>query len=144
MQHALYIQKPSEQQVLEGSGLIVPKRHAPDVFSLTAGEWSDTQELLLKAKAYLEERYGHDGYSVGWNTGKTGGQSIPHAHLHVIPRFADELHAGKGIRHWIKQQEQSTNSLAVHNSVTQKYVTLLMKPIKKAMQNQQIRRCHLN
>lgn len=100
-----YIQKPSEQQVLEGSGLIVPKRHAPDVFSLTAEEWRDTQQLLLKAKAYLEERHGHDGYSVGWNTGKTGGQSIPHAHLHVIPRFADELHAGKGIRHWIKQQD---------------------------------------
>lgn len=100
-----YIQKPSEQQVLEGSGLIVPKRHVQDVFSLTAEEWSDTQELLLKAKVYLEERYGHDGYSVGWNTGKTGGQSIPHAHLHVIPRFADELHAGKGIRYWIKQQD---------------------------------------
>ncbi|WP_318617824.1 HIT family protein [Sporosarcina sp. YIM B06819] len=100
-----YIQKPSEQQVLEGSGLIVPKRHAVDVFSLTAEEWSDTQELLLKAKVHLEGRHGHDGYSVGWNTGKTGGQSIPHAHLHVIPRFSDEPHAGKGIRYWIKQQD---------------------------------------
>ncbi|AMQ04868.1 HIT domain-containing protein [Sporosarcina sp. FSL K6-1540] len=99
-----YIQKPSEQTVLEGSGLIVPKRHAVDVFSLTAQEWIDTQELLMKVKAYLEERYGHDGYSVGWNTGKTGGQSISHAHLHVIPRFADEPYAGKGIRHWIKQE----------------------------------------
>ncbi len=99
-----YIQKPSEQTVLEGSGLIVPKRHAVDVFSLTAEEWIDTQELLMKAKVYLEERYGHDGYSVGWNTGKTGGQSIPHAHLHVIPRFADEPYAGKGIRYWIKQE----------------------------------------
>ena len=99
-----YIQKPSEQTVLEGSGLIVPKRHAVDVFSLTAQEWIDTQELLMKAKGYLEERYGHDGYSVGWNTGKTGGQSIPHAHLHVIPRFEDEPYAGKGIRYWIKQE----------------------------------------
>lgn len=98
-----YIQKSSEQTVLEGSGLIVPKRHAVDVFSLTAQEWCDTQELLMKAKDYLEERYGHDGYSVGWNTGETGGQSIPHAHLHVIPRFADEPYAGKGIRYWIKQ-----------------------------------------
>ncbi|MEK5036796.1 HIT family protein [Sporosarcina sp. FSL K6-3457] len=105
-----YIQKPSEQQVLEGSGLIVPKRHAPDVFLLTKEEWRDTQELLLKAKSYLEESYGHDGYSVGWNTGKTGGQSIPHAHLHVIPRFADEPHAGKGIRHWIKQENNRRHS----------------------------------
>ncbi|HJF33703.1 MAG TPA: HIT family protein [Sporosarcina psychrophila] len=100
-----YIQKSSEQTVLEGSGLIVPKRHAVDVFSLTAEEWIDTQELLIKAKDYLEERNGHDGYSVGWNTGKTGGQSIPHAHLHVIPRFSDEPYAGKGIRYWIKQND---------------------------------------
>lgn len=98
-----YIQKPSEQTVLEGSGLIVPKRHAVDVFSLTVQEWIDTQELLMKAKSYLEDRYGHDGYSVGWNTGKSGGQSIMHAHLHVIPRFVDEPYAGKGIRFWIKQ-----------------------------------------
>ncbi|MFC5602080.1 HIT family protein [Sporosarcina koreensis] len=101
----VYIQKPSEQTVLEGSGLIIPKRHAADVFSLTAEEWRDTQELLLKAKTYLEERYDHEGYSVGWNTGEVGGQSIPHAHLHVIPRFADEPLAGKGIRHWIKQKD---------------------------------------
>lgn len=105
-----YIQKPSEQQVLEGSGLVVPKRHAQDVFSLTAEEWGDTQELLLKAQAYLEEHYGHDGYSVGWNTGKTGGQSIPHAHLHIIPRFSDEPHAGKGIRYWIKQEDNRRHS----------------------------------
>lgn len=107
-----YIQKPSEQKVLEGSGLIVPKRHAVDVFSLTAEEWQDTQELLLKAKAYLEEQFGHEGYTVGWNTGEVGGQSIPHAHLHVIPRFADEPLAGKGIRYWIKQKENSRNTLS--------------------------------
>ena len=58
----------------------------------------------MKAKVYLEELYRHEGYSVGWNTGKTGGQSILHAHLHVIPRFADEPYAGKGIRSWIKQE----------------------------------------
>ena len=94
-----YIQKPSEQKVLEGSGLNRSETACSRcIFINCAEEWSDTQELLLKAKAYLEERYGHDGYSVGWNTGKTGGQSIPHAHLHVIPRFADEPYAGKGIR----------------------------------------------
>ncbi|QTD39672.1 HIT family protein [Sporosarcina sp. Te-1] len=102
-----YIQKPSEQTILEGSGLIVPKRHVPDVFGLTEQEWRDTQELLLKAKAYLEERYDHEGYSVGWNTGEVGGQSIMHAHLHVIPRFADEPFVGKGIRYWIKQDENA-------------------------------------
>lgn len=45
-----------------------------------------------------------DGFNVGWNCFAAGGQSIPHAHLHVIPRFRDEPFAGKGIRHWLKSE----------------------------------------
>jgi diadenosine tetraphosphate (Ap4A) HIT family hydrolase len=100
-----YIQKKSQQTVLEGSGLIIPKKHHQNVFELTDAEWNDTRELLHKAKELLDKTYEPEGYSVGWNTGEVGGQSIPHAHLHVIPRFKDEPYAGKGIRHWIKQPE---------------------------------------
>ncbi|MEH7886272.1 HIT family protein [Bacillus sp. JJ1609] len=100
-----FIQKESEQQVLLGSGLIIPKRHKSDVFQLSAQEWTDTQELLHRAKEMMDQQYMTDGYSVGWNTGEAGGQSIFHAHLHVIPRFRDEPYAGRGIRYWIKQKE---------------------------------------
>ncbi|UYZ21284.1 HIT family protein [Mesobacillus jeotgali] len=100
-----FIQKESEQQVLQGSGLIIPKLHKQNVFELSDQEWKDSRELLLGAKKILDDQYAPDGYSVGWNTGKAGGQSIFHAHLHVIPRFEDEPLAGKGIRYWIKQEE---------------------------------------
>ena len=80
------IQKGSEQEVLKGSGLIVPKIHRQTVFDLTDQEWKDTKYLLQKAKQLLDETYAPGGYSVGWNTGEVGGQSIPHAHLHIIPR----------------------------------------------------------
>ena len=30
--------------------------------------------------------------------------TVFHAHLHVIPRYAGEPHAGKGIRHWLKRE----------------------------------------
>ena len=46
-----------------------------------------------------------DGYTVGWNVHPVGGQTVPHAHLHVIGRFADEPLAGKGLRHALKQPE---------------------------------------
>ncbi|HCR18189.1 MAG TPA: hypothetical protein DIU35_11970 [Candidatus Latescibacteria bacterium] len=38
-----------------------------------------------------------------WNEGEIGGQEIFHVHLHVIPRFADEPYAGRGILYWLKQ-----------------------------------------
>ncbi|GAM12953.1 HIT family protein [Mesobacillus selenatarsenatis] len=100
-----FIQKESEQQVLQGSGLIIPKLHKRDVFELSEQEWKDSRDLLLGAKKILDQKFAPDGYSVGWNTGRAGGQSIFHAHLHVIPRFKDEPLTGKGIRYWIKQKE---------------------------------------
>jgi len=61
--------------------------------------------MLQRVKVLLDNEYAPDGYNVGWNVGSVGGQHIFHAHFHVIPRFADEPFAGKGIRHWLKQPE---------------------------------------
>lgn len=103
--HCYYIQKKSVQRSLEGSGLIIPKAHKQTVFDLSEAEWEETYELLQRVKDYIDEYFQPEGYNVGWNVGQVGGQSIPHAHLHVIPRYRDESFAGKGIRYWIKQPE---------------------------------------
>lgn len=94
-----------EQDVLVGSGVIVPKQHRATTFDLTSSEWHDTYALLHEAKAFLEETYGPDGYTLGWNVGTASNQTVPHAHLHVIPRYASGPHAGKGLRHWLKRPE---------------------------------------
>ena len=99
----LFLQMP--QEVLVGSGVIVPKAHRETVFDLTANEWQDTYDMLQRVKVLLDNEYAPDGYNVGWNVGSVGGQHIFHAHFHVIPNFADEPFAGKGIRHWLKQPE---------------------------------------
>lgn len=100
-----FIQQP--KKVLVGSGFIVPKRHRETVFDLTVEEWVATFALLKEAKQLIEERHDPQGYNVGWNNGSVAGQSVPHVHLHVIPRFEDEPHAGRGIRYWIKQPENA-------------------------------------
>lgn len=97
----LFLQQP--QRILPGSGIIVPRAHRETVFDLSREEWDATQRLLAEVKALLDERHTPQGYNVGWNVGSVGGQEVFHAHLHVIPRFADEPLAGKGIRYWLKQ-----------------------------------------
>lgn len=92
----------TEDPVLVNSLMILPLRHVEDPFLFSPEEWVATHDLLLKAKEMLDLDH-PDGYSVGWNVGVTGGQSIPHAHLHVIGRYADEPFAGQGIRHALKQ-----------------------------------------
>ena len=74
-------------------------------FDLTPQEWAATYDLLQRAKALLDAAHHPEGYNLGWNVGYIGGQDISHAHLHVIPRFGDEPHAGKGIRYWLKQAD---------------------------------------
>lgn len=92
------------QAILIGSGLIIPKAHCETVFDLTETEWVATFALLREVKHLLDRVYAPQGYNVGWNAGSVGGQELFHAHLHVIPRYADEPYAGKGIRYWLKQE----------------------------------------
>jgi len=61
--------------------------------------------ILKESKEIIDNEFKPDGYNVGWNCGSVGGQHIFHSHLHVIPRFADEPFAGKGIRNWFKSKE---------------------------------------
>jgi diadenosine tetraphosphate (Ap4A) HIT family hydrolase len=100
--HCLFLQQP--EPVLIGSGIIIPRQHRETVFELTAEEWNATFSLLIQAKAWLDQHYAPAGYNIGWNCGQVGGQEVFHAHLHVIPRYSDEPLAGKGIRHWLKQE----------------------------------------
>ncbi|MBP9708950.1 MAG: HIT domain-containing protein [Oligoflexales bacterium] len=98
----LYVEIPHE--IMQGWGLILPKSHKQTLFELSPKEFSDTHQLLLYAKTRIDNLYKPQGYNVGWNVGKFGEQETMHAHLHVIPRFKDEPLAGKGIRHWFKQE----------------------------------------
>lgn len=101
--YAIFIQ--TEQPILIGSGLIIPRSHSETVFDLTEVEWCETYTLLQQVKTLLDGQYEPDGYNIGWNSGTVAGQDVFHAHLHVIPRFKDEPLAGKGIRWWLKQAE---------------------------------------
>jgi diadenosine tetraphosphate (Ap4A) HIT family hydrolase len=105
--YCMFLQKSEE--VLIGSGIIVPIKHRETVFELTHAEWIATFQLLKEVKKLLDNKHRPQGYNVGWNVGEAGGQEIFHAHLHIIPRYEDEPFAGKGIRYWMKQPENKRN-----------------------------------
>lgn len=100
----LFITRP--EPVLNG-GMVIPRAHRPTAFDLTPAEWHATYELLQQVKVHLDATLVPQGYNIGWNVGAVGGQEVFHAHLHVIPRFSDEPYAGRGIRYWLKQRENT-------------------------------------
>ena len=74
-----------------GHVLVVPRRHVADFFDMTAAEKASVIELLDKAKAFISAEYKPDGYNVGVNVGRAGGQSRMHVHVHLIPRYAGDV-----------------------------------------------------
>ncbi|GEN46871.1 hypothetical protein AHA02nite_26470 [Alkalibacillus haloalkaliphilus] len=106
--HCMFLQlnQSKEKGVqLEGSGLIVPRKHRETAFDLTREEWEATYDLLHKVKEHIDQHHHPQGYNVGWNCGEVGGQHIFHAHLHVLPRYESEPLSGKGIRYLFKSKE---------------------------------------
>ncbi len=93
-----------KNNILRGSYVIIPKSQVITPFELSKEEWMDTFYLLQEIKEYIDGKYKPDGYNIGWNVGKVGGQSVAHAHLHILPRYKDEPLAGKGIRFMFKQE----------------------------------------
>lgn len=86
----------------EGSAMVLPVAHRSTVFDLDDGEWAATLRLLRAVKVTVTEHYHPAGWNVGWNVFPAGGQSVLHAHCHLIPRYVDEPFVGKGLRWWFK------------------------------------------
>ena len=101
-----------KENILVGSYVIIPKTQVETPFELSEKEWADTHKMLNQIKEYLDEKYQPDGYNLGWNIGKVGGQNVAHAHFHILPRYQDEPYAYKGIRSWLKKDENARTQKA--------------------------------
>ena len=84
-----------------GHTLIIPKRHVGSFFEVTAEERDSLLRLLDEAKAALDAEFHPAGYNIGINDGVPAGQTVPHLHIHLIPRYSgDTLDPRGGVR-WI-------------------------------------------
>lgn len=73
-----------------GHALIIPLRHCASFFDLTPEEIAACMELLVHERTAVDDEFNPDGYNVGVNVNKAGGQSIFHVHIHLIPRYAGD------------------------------------------------------
>ena len=86
--------------VTEGHHLIVPQRHSMDFFSMTEKERRDAEALILILKSRISAADRTvTGFNIGMNCGASAGQSVFHAHIHLIPRReGDTPHPRGGVR----------------------------------------------
>jgi diadenosine tetraphosphate (Ap4A) HIT family hydrolase len=82
--------------VTPGHLLIIPRRHEANFFATRSDELEAIWALVEEAKALLDNKFNPDGYNLGVNVGATAGQTIAHAHLHVIPRYRGDVDQPRG------------------------------------------------
>jgi diadenosine tetraphosphate (Ap4A) HIT family hydrolase len=84
-----------------GHTLVIPKRHIGSWFEITSDEQLALLDLLAKAKTVLQDEFNPDGYNIGINDGPAAGQTVPHLHMHLIPRYKDDRGDPRGGVRWI-------------------------------------------
>jgi diadenosine tetraphosphate (Ap4A) HIT family hydrolase len=84
-----------------GHTLIVPRRHVGSFFALDAREQAAMLEALNWARDELTRLHRPDAFNIGLNDGPAAGQTVPHCHLHLIPRYAGDVAEPRGGVRWI-------------------------------------------
>ncbi len=77
--------------------LIIPWRHTLDYFTMTAQERRDAEDLII----YLRDKIMSEdptvvAFNIGTNCGVVAGQSVMHAHIHLIPRRKGDTENPRG------------------------------------------------
>ena len=85
----------------EGHTLIIPKRHISEIFNLDSKEYTDIWEIINATNKSLTDTLSPDGFNIGVNVGKEAGQTIDHAHLHLIPRYKGDIADPRGGIRWV-------------------------------------------
>ena len=85
----------------EGATLVVPTRHASTVLDLTEPEAEALARLVRRVAQGIHDAFDRVGLNIYQNNGVASGQTIPHYHDHVMPRYPgerpDELFGGRAV-----------------------------------------------
>jgi diadenosine tetraphosphate (Ap4A) HIT family hydrolase len=72
--------------VADGHTLVIPRRHVQSIFHLSATDQAALWVLVADVRELLIKDVSADAINVGVNDGWAAGQTIEHAHIHLIPR----------------------------------------------------------
>jgi diadenosine tetraphosphate (Ap4A) HIT family hydrolase len=71
------------------------------MFDLSTEEWSALFELLTAAKVDVDKEFAPAAYNLGVNDGPIAGQTVPHLHIHLIPRYVGDVPDPRGGVRWL-------------------------------------------
>lgn len=98
-EHAIWIRDGFPLSL--GHSLVIPKRHVGSFFEVSREERSALLDMLNLAKAAAVAEFQPDAFNIGINDGAAAGQTVPHLHIHLIPRYAGDQEDPRGGVRWV-------------------------------------------
>lgn len=83
----------------KGHSLIIPKYHVADYFNLSIKQQNACWQMVNQVQKIIQQKYQPDGFNIGFNVSKAGGQKVMHTHIHLIPRYRGD---NQGQKHGIR------------------------------------------
>lgn len=87
--------------VADGHTLVTPRKHVGSIYELSADEQSAVWGLVAEVRERLLVGMKPDGFNIGVNDGLAAGQTVQHAHVHIIPRWKGDVADPRGGIRWI-------------------------------------------
>lgn len=78
-----------------GHTLVIPKEPYENIYELPADLFQKVMATVHTLAPIIKKAVGADGVNIIMNNESAAGQIVPHAHIHIVPRFT-----GDGFRHW--------------------------------------------
>ena len=94
---AYAVNLPRDVAVAQGHSVVLPHAHRKSLLDCSEGEFLAQLELALEIMAMQQAgTTPPDGYNIGWDVGRAGGQMMDRAYLHVLPRYAGDMDSPRG------------------------------------------------
>lgn len=113
---------------LEGHILIIPKRHVSLFENLTDDEIVEMKSAIQKMQTAFEKAYDKSDYILVLQNGPNGGQSVPHTHLHMIPKGEENVLIVKA-QLWLHFLTQTLGGASLSKEELQEKIGLLQQAL---------------
>lgn len=74
-----------------GHALVIPKRHFENLYEIPEDEVADLFRLVKNVAISVKKAVNASGITILQSNGEAASQSVPHLHVHVIPRFKGDI-----------------------------------------------------
>eukprot|EP00551_Chaetoceros_affinis_P016821 CAMPEP_0203702740 /NCGR_PEP_ID=MMETSP0091-20130426/40558_1 /ASSEMBLY_ACC=CAM_ASM_001089 /TAXON_ID=426623 /ORGANISM="Chaetoceros affinis, Strain CCMP159" /LENGTH=201 /DNA_ID=CAMNT_0050577041 /DNA_START=157 /DNA_END=762 /DNA_ORIENTATION=+ len=112
--------------IVPGHVLIIPRRIVPKISELDKTEYIDLWDSVRIVQNMLEAHYDAQGFNIAIQDGRAAGQSVPHVHVHILPRVTNDFERNDDVydrlEEWapsdkfvaMKKEEKERNGNSLH------------------------------